>query len=183
MLSSNRWGENIGSSTLWQQHRRRIEQWNNALAQYHQHLPTIREDDGQAQLMHLPYECLRMIMLCLSDHHDISSAADAHPSFREIVSEDALWRDLCAFHFSKSQVQQIVAGAGADPNLPTSSKWETIYSKLVRRFGLKETFDETIIFCTHCKCLFWNATQHPCLLPGARCVPISPRSFLDFFTL
>lgn len=173
VMNSHRWGENIGSSIRWEQNRRKIAEWNSSLEQYNKTIEVKPLNEGDKNLMHLPYECLRVIMLCLSDHHDLSNAANVHPRLQQIVSEDILWRDLCWCNFNKQQIDSAAE----------KLSWEKKYQFLVRRYGLKECFTETALFCTHCKCVFWQAFSHPCLLNESRLVPVSPRCFIEFFSL
>lgn len=57
--------------------------------------------------MDLPKECLRAILTHLPDHESLLTAAKAHEALEMLVNvETNIWRDLCKFHFTQSQIDQ-----------------------------------------------------------------------------
>ncbi|OQV19982.1 putative F-box only protein 25 [Hypsibius exemplaris] len=197
------WGKQLGSSALWEGHRQRLQEWNLIMKNFDVQQ---REDDGKAMLSELPEECLRLILLCLSDHHDLvrskealSVNSDGSAKFGQIFNEQRLWRELCFFHFKPQQLKEILKH---QPKTASAKEdWELIYQRMKRYFGLKETYAETLHLCMHCRTLFWQPYGHPCPViltatepyPDGNLqprhftkkapIPISPRAFLDFFSL
>ncbi|XP_055330621.1 F-box only protein 25-like [Paramacrobiotus metropolitanus] len=193
------WGKHVGSELLWKGHKMRLQQWNHVMDDLIVHQST---ECNQAVLTDLPEECMRLILLCLSDHHDLIRCAAALPAspskFGHLFDEQRLWKELCFFHFDAGQLAQVAKtcqnNAGSDC---TEKDWEDMYHRLKRFFGLKETYAETLQLCLHCRTLFWQSYGHPCpVLADDRSsaawrahfthkqpIPISPRAFLEFFSL
>ncbi|GAV07080.1 hypothetical protein RvY_16962 [Ramazzottius varieornatus] len=194
------WGKHMGSSLLWEGHRTRLQEWNRIVNELEMHQ---REEDGKVMLADLPEECLRLVLLCLSDHHDLmrskealSSTAENTAKYGQIFSEQRLWRELCFFHFKPQQLKDILGRKDkGGHDLVAKEDWEQIYLKMKRCFGLRESYAEILHLCTHCRALFWEKYGHPC--PVVACcdvnsgrnltkkapIPVSPRAFLDFFSL
>ncbi|KAF0289514.1 F-box only protein 25 [Amphibalanus amphitrite] len=187
-------GQQLGSSPLWEQHHQAISRIR-AVAQQ------IRLDGGPAPfaLHRLPPECLREVVLRLNDHRDLASSAQAYRVLAEIAEESRIWRQLCQYHFSGAQIQaQLVAtgvrSASAPPTELTAATvdWQALYHRLRRLHGLREEYAEMVHLCRACRCLFWKPLGHPCSVNLARlpaderdryCVPIPPLTFLTFFSL
>ena len=90
-------------------------------------------------LAELPEECLRLILLCLSDHHDLvrskealSVSADGTAKFGLIFNEQRLWRELCFFHFKPQQLKEILGKNSNDLGTTSKEDWEKIYQKMKR---------------------------------------------------
>lgn len=81
--------------------------------------------DIQPQLLQLPEECIREIILRLSDHHDLLSSAEACEQMANIVEEQRVWRELTKFHFKPEQIN-VVLPKDEKPN------WKTVYHSLKR---------------------------------------------------
>ena len=89
------------------------------------------------------------------------------------------------------------------PQLKDSKDWKELYGSLRRKFGLREEFTEMVMLCRKCCALFWKNLGHPCFVfdsdfdfdsdesensisksPGAdQLIPVSPKSFLTFFSV
>ena len=84
------------------------------------------------------------------------------------------------------------------PQLKEAKDWKELYASLRRRYGLREEFTEMIMLCRKCAALFWKSLGHPCFIPeeeistkmdyhnhseNSELIPISPKSFLTFFSV
>lgn len=57
----------------------------------------------------LPKECLRAILKQLPDHESLLTAAKAHEALQALVHvETNIWRDLCKFHFTQTQIDKTI---------------------------------------------------------------------------
>nr|CAD7415543.1 unnamed protein product [Timema poppensis] len=183
------WGWPLGSSLLWERHLRHI---NRILAiANHIHIREPR-DDMFPKLADLPEECIREVLLRLSDHKDLENSSKAYSVMQRLVDEQRIWRELCQFHFTQQQMQFVMEG-----DLAGCKDWQRIYHKLRRSFGLKEEYAEIIQLCRNCRCLFWKSFGHPCIADqdpefqekledvdkDSLHVPIPPQAFLKFFSL
>lgn len=84
----------------------------------------ILEPNTYPKLLQLPEECIREIILRLSDHRDLVASAEACEQMASIVGEQRVWRELTKFHFSPQQI---------DLALPKENKkidWKTVYHSL-----------------------------------------------------
>ncbi|XP_045451054.1 F-box only protein 32-like [Melitaea cinxia] len=131
-------------------------------------------------------------MLRISDHRDLDAASSAWSVMSSVCSEQRVWRELVAFHFTRQQID----------SLHKDSKdvdWKKVFHQLRKLYGLREDaqYAETLSLCRHCKCLFWRSLGHPCIadqcpeyrerlkeaggpLPPH---PVPPAAFLKFFSL
>lgn len=97
------------------------------------------------------------------------------------------------------------------PQLKDSKDWKELYASLRRKFGLREEFTEMVMLCRKCCALFWKSLGHPCFVmeddaedlennysalqqptsgnesavvtSGDQLIPVSPKSFLTFFSV
>ncbi|XP_022117701.1 F-box only protein 32 isoform X2 [Pieris rapae] len=183
------WGRPLGSRALWGHH-------DHAIARIHRIVNSIRiQEPGPEvvpKLHDLPEECIREILLRISDHRDLDSASSAWSVMASLCSEHRVWRELVNFHFTSQQIDS-VQKTNADTD------WKKLFHQLRRLYGLREDaqYAETLSLCRHCKCLFWRSLGHPCIadqcpeyrerlkeaggpLPPH---PVPPAAFLKFFSL
>ena len=111
----------------------------------------------------------------------------------------------------KSIVFQIEFMLQEKPQLKDSKDWKELYASLRRKFGLREEFTEMVMLCRKCCALFWKSLGHPCFVmeddaedlennysalqqptsgnesavvtSGDQLIPVSPKSFLTFFSV
>ncbi|XP_053606977.1 F-box only protein 32 isoform X2 [Plodia interpunctella] len=185
------WGRPLGSRALWGHH-------DHAIARIHDIANSIRiQEPGPEvvpKLHDLPEECIREILLRISDHRDLDSAASAWNVMSSVCSEQRVWRELVSFHFSRQQCDHVLKDKDEK-----DVDWKKTFHQLRKLYGLREEaqFAETLSLCRHCKCLFWRSLGHPCIadqcpeyrerlkeaggpLPPH---PVPPAAFLKFFSL
>lgn len=61
------------------------------------------------KLHELPEECIREIILRISDYNDLESSSAAWSLMAALVSERRVWRELTQFHFSQEKINLIIA--------------------------------------------------------------------------
>lgn len=90
---------------LWHQHAATIERILTMAAKMQ-----IREPAPETHplLLQLPEECLREVILRLSDHGDLASASKACDQLAVLVDEQRVWMELVRFHFSQQQIEVMV---------------------------------------------------------------------------
>jgi F-box protein 25/32 len=153
----------------------------------------------------LPEECIREILLRLSDSKDLECAGRACLTMNTIAREKRVWRELVQTHFNKQQVEYILENR---PVLRENRDWKQLYQSLKRRFGLREDFTEVVMLCRKCSALYWQSLGHPCFIPidqlteetsgrnwnfnhiteeqqqeSEWCIPLTPLAFLSFFSV
>ena len=147
----------------------------------------------------LPEECIREIVLRLSDPKDVERVGDTCEVMRAVARERRVWRELVQTHYNPAQIEFVLK---AKPELGQSKDWEALYKALRRKFGLKEEYTELIMLCRKCRILYWQSIGHPCLLENGDSsdgederlppsggaenkfeVPVTPSTFLSFFSL
>lgn len=64
--------------------------------------------DVYPKLEDLPEECIREIILRINDHRDLEASSAAWTLMAALASEQRVWRELSQFHFTKSQIDQII---------------------------------------------------------------------------
>ncbi len=199
------WGSHLGGSNLFKQHaesRRKITDTVEKMqGKYKQDLAT----PSESLVQKLPEECIREIMLRLSNPKDVERAGDACQTMSKIAKERRVWRELVQTHFTKNQIDSVLKDR---PDL--ANEWKSLYQRLRRRFGLREEYTEMLHLCRKCRSLFWQSLGHPCLIFGdgsmsegsedeeeeassssssstsvriADHVPIKPQAFLTFFSV
>ncbi|XP_044764076.1 F-box only protein 25 [Coccinella septempunctata] len=182
------WGAPLGSQLLWDQHSIKINKIFKMAAQMQ-----ICEKDYQPHLLQLPEECIREIILRLSDHRDLQASAQACDTMANIVGEQRVWRELTKFHFTNQQIEMALNKNNFHGD------WKAIFNSLKRTYGLTEElqYAEMLSLCKYCRCLFWRSLGHPCIadqspefrerlqkaggpMPPS---PVPPSAFLKFFSL
>ena len=100
------WGSHLGSSQLFKQHlesRRRITEFVEKMqVEYKQDLAT---PSSPGLVNALPEECIREILLRLSDSRDLETASKTCETMKSVASEKRVWRELVQTHFTKMQVK------------------------------------------------------------------------------
>lgn len=120
------WGKPLGSQNLWFAHLETIERIQNIASQIE-----IEPDAGiNPQLTELPEECIRKIILQMSDHKDLESATSAWSLMAYIIQEQRIWRELSKFHFSQQQIDSILEKMSLLDTLDRHRNWQTIYHTL-----------------------------------------------------
>jgi len=191
------WGSKHGSETLnraFERARRRIAcitamemKQNQLIQQETQFENSIMEDKEQeTDIETLPEECIREILLRLSDSADLVRAGEVMPTMSMIVKERRLWRELVQSHFTSLQVEFILS---RQPELGEKKLYKDLYYALKKQFGLREEYTDLLEMCRTCRVVYWQGLGHPCLLqskssdkPGGR-IPITPARFLTFFSI
>ena len=86
---------------------------------------------------HLPEECIREILLRLNDPSDILKAGQSCVTMDRIVCEKRVWRELVQTHFTKAQIEFILAER---PELKDSKDWQALHTALRRRYGIRQVY-------------------------------------------
>lgn len=189
MIDCACWGKPLGSTQLWENHLVTI----NRILSIANRIQ-IREpgDDQYPKFENLPEECVREILLRLTDHKDLESSSKAYSVMSRVVDEQRIWRELTQFHFTQQQINFILNTMST----PVQD-WQPVYHRLRKAFGLREEYAEVIQLCRNCRCLFWKSIGHPCIADKdptfqekledvdktSLHVPIPPQAFLRFFSL
>lgn len=81
------------------------------------------------KLHELPEECIREIILRISDYHDLESSSAAWSLMAALVSEQRVWRELAQFHFTQEQINLII-----NKKFSTDDRkdWQKIFHELRR---------------------------------------------------
>ncbi|KAK3915418.1 F-box only protein 32 [Frankliniella fusca] len=105
MIDCACWGRPLGSTRLWEQHLQSIDRILSIA-----NTIQIREphDDMYPKLQNLPEECVREILLRLADHKDVENSSKAYSVMQNLSSEQRIWRELCSFHFTDSQINCVL---------------------------------------------------------------------------
>jgi F-box protein 25/32 len=82
-------------------------------------------DDQEPQLEQLPEECVREVMLRLSDHKDLARAGEAWHVMQRVLDEQRIWRQLCNYHFKTHLINKLFEDAEL-----TEPDYQSIYHKL-----------------------------------------------------
>lgn len=115
------WGGPLGSQLLWNQHTTKIERILGMGAQFQICEPS---PDTQPKFLQLPEECIREVILRLSDHKDLTASAQACEQMAAIVGEQRIWRELTKFHFTQQQIELVA------PNGDGNIDWKAVYHSL-----------------------------------------------------
>ena len=121
------------------------------------------------------------------------------------IRRDAVLRNSCYKQTNKKYFTflfQIEFVLQAKPQLKDSKDWKELYASLRRKFGLREEFTEMVMLCRKCCALFWKNLGHPCFVfdsdfdfdsddsnnsnqskSSDQLIPVSPKSFLTFFSV
>ncbi|XP_050311898.1 F-box only protein 25 isoform X2 [Anthonomus grandis grandis] len=183
------WGAPLGSQLLWHQNTLKINRILNMGSEFQIEEP---HPDSYPKLLGLPEECLREIILRLSDHRDLTAGAQSCEQIGAIVNEQRVWRELTKFHFDQRQIELAMSKEG-------ETDWKTVFNLLKKTYGLNEErqYAEMLSLCKYCRCLFWKSLGHPCIADQcpdfkARLLeaggatppaPVPPSAFLKLFSL
>lgn len=77
----------------------------------------------------LPSDCIRDILLRMTDHKDIIHAGQTSLAIHDIAQENHIWKQLCFFHFSNLQLVTFLPKEIEEDNVVD---WKTMYMKCVR---------------------------------------------------
>nr|ADD38022.1 F-box only protein 25 [Lepeophtheirus salmonis] len=188
MAIYNVWGSHLGSARLFQEHverRRKITEFVERMQdRYKQDLmPCSLDHPNLVQI--LPEECVREVLLRLSDKKDLTNASRTCIVMESIVKEKRIWRELVQAHFTKPQIECLLK---QHPNFKESGDWKSLYDSLRKKWDPKETFGDLPYLCRSCCSLYWRSLEHICQLELAERevtedVPIMPNTFLSFFSV
>jgi F-box protein 25/32 len=188
------WGSKHGSETLnraFERARRRIAcitamEMKQSQMEARQESINMEDKEQDTEIENLPEECIREILLRLSDSGDLERAGEVMPTMSMIVKERRLWRELVQAHFTNLQIEFILS---REPELKDKKLYKDMYYALKKQFGLREEYTDMLEMCRTCRVLYWQGLGHPCLLksnysdkPGGQ-VPITPSRFLTFFSI
>lgn len=116
------WGGPLGSQLLWHQHATKIDHILSLAGKMQICAPG---PEVQPQFLQLPEECIREIVLRLSDHRDLLASAQSCEQMAVVVSEQRVWRELTKYHFTPLQVELVKTKKNTDD-------WKEIYNTLKR---------------------------------------------------
>lgn len=116
------WGGPLGSQLLWHQHAAKIERILSMAAAMRICEPS---PDTQPQFLQLPEECIREVILRLSDHRDLTASAQSCEQMAVVVNEQRVWRELVKYHFSDQQIDAVKAKKD-------TNDWKEIFNALKR---------------------------------------------------
>jgi F-box protein 25/32 len=169
--------DHVGSQQLWDSHSVTVSRLQAAINELD--VPE-REDDGKMKINDLPDEVLRYILVQLADHQDVVSAGQTGLRTFLLSEEDSLWRSLCSFHFTNRQWSSVLR---RHEDLE-SVGWKQLYTRLVKRYGLRDVYAEMLHLCRHCNALFWQLHGHPCPINGVEPVShsVTPEMFIKLFS-
>lgn len=120
------WGKPLGSQNLWVNHLQTIERIQNIASQ----IDIQPNSSIHPGFTELPEECIRKIILQMSDHKDLESAASAWSLMNYIIQEQRIWRELAKFHFSEQQIDSILEKLSLEDTPERHRNWQTIYHAL-----------------------------------------------------
>lgn len=120
------WGKPLGSQNLWLAHLQTIERIQNIASQ----IEIQPNSNTRPGFTELPEECIRKIILQMSDHKDLESAASAWSLMNYIVQEQRIWRELAKFHFSQAEIDSILEKLSLEDTPERHRNWQTIYHAL-----------------------------------------------------
>lgn len=187
---SSCWGGPLGSQLLWHQNTAKIDRILTIASQFQIHEP---HPDMHPKFLNLPEECIREIILRLSDHRDLTASAQTCDQICSIVNEQRVWRELTKFHFTPQQIDLVSSRDNEKID------WKTVYNSLKKTYGINEErqYAEMLSLCKYCRCLFWKSLGHPCIAeqcPDFKArlqeaggitppAPVPPSAFLKLFSL
>lgn len=169
--------DHVGSQQLWDSHTLTVDRLQSMLDDLE--IPE-REEDGKVMISDLPDDVLRRILVHLADHQDLVNAGQTEARTFALSEENSMWRSLCLFHFSNKQWNSVLR---KNEDIE-SVGWKTLYSRLMKRFGLRDSYAEMLHLCRHCNALFWELHGHPC--PVSNMEPasghVTPEMFFSLFS-
>lgn len=80
----------------------------------------------------LPDDCIREILLRMTDHRDIVATGATESRTKDLSEELALWRGLCLFHFDNIQINQLLKGNTQNLDTYTTEDWKRLYQRLMK---------------------------------------------------
>ncbi|XP_040172068.1 F-box only protein 32 [Anopheles arabiensis] len=192
------WGKPLGSQSLWAEHVQTIQRIQDIASQIEikEPGPNIRP-----KLHDLPEECVREIILRITDYKDLEASASAWSLMAALISEQRVWRELSHYHFTKQQIDVVLEKMCLQDTKERHRNWQAIYHALRKMYGVREElqYAEILAFCRLCRCLFWPSAGHPCIVdqcPDFRqrvqeagnsnsneTQPVPPAKFLQYFSL
>ncbi|XP_022904088.1 F-box only protein 25 [Onthophagus taurus] len=183
------WGGPLGSQLLWHQHAIKIDKILSLAGGMQICEPN---PEMKPQFLQLPEECIREVILRLSDHRDLTASAQACEEIAVVVNEQRVWRELTNYHFTQQQIETMKLKKD-------TNDWKELFHNLKKNYGISEDrqYAEMLSLCRYCCCLFWRSLGHPCIAdqcPEFRAriqeagglvppSPIPPSAFLKFFSL
>ena len=93
-------------------------------------------------LTDLPKECIREIMLRLSDHRDILHLGQCNLDLYYMSLDISIWERLAQYHFSEKQMLNFIS----DDDLGEGTDWHSVYQKCHRLVGHR-TKNDTAHIC------------------------------------
>lgn len=90
----------------------------------------LQPEEDNTRLQQLPEECVREVLLRLSDHKDLQRAGEAWGVMRRVADEQRIWRELCSFHFTPQQLSKTLEDMNQQEANVTD--WQQVYHKLRR---------------------------------------------------
>lgn len=111
----------LGSQLLWDKNTAKINRILNMGSEFQIQEP---HPDLHPKLLNLPEECIREIILRLSDHRDLLAGAQSCDQICSIVNEQRIWRELTKFHFSPQQIELV------SPKDNEKIDWKSVYHSL-----------------------------------------------------
>lgn len=169
--------DHVGSYQMWESHMMAVERLRNML---NESKIREREEDGGLTISDLPDDVLRQIMLRLADHRDLVNTGLTDMRSFSLSEENSFWRNLCLYHFTNKQWLSVFR-RGEDIE---SIGWKRLYTRLAKRYGMKEVFAEMLYLCRHCNALFWESSGHPCPVSNMepQSTPVSVQKFVKLIT-
>ncbi|XP_053396481.1 F-box only protein 25-like [Mercenaria mercenaria] len=147
----------IGSKSLWNRHIQTVANLSTKMEQF---VLTERVEDGLPTLTDLPKECIREIMLKLSDHRDIINLGKTCSELYYVTQDSSIWQKLVQYHFSEKQMSMFIEDTEYIDS--TVSVWQHLHHKCSKKFGLKKTYTDQLVICSACKTLHWMMQGHTC---------------------
>jgi hypothetical protein len=78
----------------------------------------------------LPEECVREIILRITDHKDLEASASAWSLMAALISEQRVWRELSHYHFTEQQINAILEKMCLIDTKERHRNWQAIYHSL-----------------------------------------------------
>ncbi|CAH1774209.1 unnamed protein product [Owenia fusiformis] len=164
----------VGSLALHDKHNQTVQKMERRLNNFKMQE---RKDDGKLTLSDLPDDCIRNILVQLSDHIDLVHSGETQQSMYNISSDNQMWKQMCLFHFNDVQLATMLQRLGG--SFEEGVDWKLLYKKLVRRHGTKDVYAVMIHSCNNCGSLYWESHGHPCHFTDlkASSTPMTPQMF------
>ena len=82
------------------------------------------------KLHDLPEECVREIILRITDYKDLEASASAWSLMAALISEQRVWRELSHYHFTKQQIDVVLEKMCLQDTKERHRNWQAIYHAL-----------------------------------------------------